>query len=812
MARKMLIILFFITSAIIYGQKELIPIIPSPQEVSVNEGTFSLGDELKVFYNDNEDEKLNYCYGKLKTNLEGTTIFSVTEAPSQKEAQVVLNLTGDFATDKNLSDNKLKEAYSLRIGDSQIIIEGRNPQAVFHGAVSMVQLIEKSDGRELRQMKIFDYPDLAVRGISDDISRGQVSTLQNFKRIIDFLARHKMNTYMPYLEDMLRFEGYPSIGKGRGALTKDEVKELVKYAEKNFIEVIPIFQTLGHYENILVQEKFLKYAEFPGAASLDVSNEETYVFLENMLKEVFEIFLSKYFHMGADESWDVGLGNSKELVEQSSLPEVHLKHYNRVYKICKKYDKEVLMYGDILLRHPEIVDELPKDITVVDWHYSADFDYESTKLFDEKGFDYYVSPSVWNFKSTFPANVNAIPNIKYIIKSGLENDANGMINSNWGDYGAETFKELVLFGYAYSASEAWNFDGTSISEFSNNFFYDFFGVDNPELSRIYEVMSSPFNQMLWHEVWRHPLLPIREPVWWESQMSEAGKITWMDWTLPNVERTIKEMKPKISRNKDHLDIINFLIDLNYWYQSKLEVQTELHKKMNGKEFDKSRTLELIDENISTLQSLKSKYKKLWLRYYKEANLQMIEDKFDRLMSYFEETKEKLQNKDTLTSPEIESDWIYCPKGDTFEDKAVFKRTIDIGGNVKEAYLQLIGDTYAKLYINGEFVEQVFARRSLSLLVDYERIKFLNVTKYLKKGENTFRVEVENYNRNGEAGFNLVSQIKTTENKIKLISNPAWLCKPMNIREEEWQYAVPQDYRYPIIAPNFETKRMSWIER
>jgi hypothetical protein len=234
--------------------------------------------------------------------------------------------------------------------------------------------------------------------------------------------------------------------------------------------------------------------------------------------------------------------------------------------------------------------------------------------------------------------------------------------------------------------------------------------------------------------------------------------------------------------------------------------------MNGKEFNEKRALSLIDQNISTLKDLKSRYKDIWLRYYKEANLDMIEDKFERLISYFEETKNELQKEDTLTSPLIESDWIYCKTGDKFADKAVFKRTIDIGEDVKQAHLQLLGDTYAKLYINGEFVEQVFARRSLSLLVDYERIKFLDATKYFKKGENTIRVEVENFNRNGEAGFNLISQIETSEKTIKLLSNSSWLAKPMASDVEKWKYAVPQDYRYPVIAPNFETKRMSWIER
>ena len=57
-----------------------------------------------------------------------------------------------------------------------------------------------------------------------------------------------------------------------------------------------------------------------------------------------------------------------------------------------------------------------------------------------------------------------------------------MINYNWGDYGAETFKEFVLFGYAWSAQCSWNFDDSKISEFNELFFADFFGINDDRLS------------------------------------------------------------------------------------------------------------------------------------------------------------------------------------------------------------------------------------------------------------------------------------------------------------------------------------------
>ena len=75
-----------------------------------------------------------------------------------------------------------------------------------HGVMSLIQLIEQSDDQAISCFELTDYPDMRVRGISDDISRGQVSTPENFRRIIKFLARYKMNVYEPYIKDVFRFK------------------------------------------------------------------------------------------------------------------------------------------------------------------------------------------------------------------------------------------------------------------------------------------------------------------------------------------------------------------------------------------------------------------------------------------------------------------------------------------------------------------------------------------------------------------------------------------------------------------------------
>ncbi|MCL5030999.1 MAG: beta-N-acetylhexosaminidase [Bacteroidetes bacterium] len=810
---SLLTFLFMISAS---AQTNEIPIVPSPQVIKLGKGNFTLNKNINISITGSK-AYLKFSAEQIKETLKNYLNISAKIIANDSAASGIVFSLNDFKSEENIPVEVKDQSYNLTVNKDGIKITSTSARGIFYGTMSLIQLLEKANSKEIPFLNITDWPDIKLRGISDDISRGQVSTLDNFKKIIRNIARYKMNVYMPYLEDMIQFPQYPDIGKNRGALSEKEITELVNYAKQYYVDIIPIFQTLGHYENILSQEKYLKYAEFPGAASLNVSNDSTYIFLESMMKEVFKLFPSEYYHMGADESFDVGLGASKFLVDKYGIAKVHADHYKKIYDICKKYGKKVMMYGDIILRHPEILSMIPKDITIVDWHYVPTVDYPSTKIFKDAGFKYIVSPSVSNYSSPFPVNVNALPNIQYFIKAGIENGSEGMINSNWGDFGAETFKELIYFGYAWSAQCSWNYNGSDLSTFSKNYFYDFFGLNDERIPKIYETLSNPLNQMTWSELWRHPLLVEREHMQRGPNLMPASKVEWMNWTLPQTLKDIDNLEPKVQKHKDQFDILRFIVKLDEWYKSKIETQYLLHDKsyLQANENDKH-LVKLIDKDVSSLNELHKEYDNLWLKYYVEANLNLIDDKFQRLKEYFEEIKDSLNSGDkNLYSPLIKSKWIYVKVNeDSLASKAEFQKTLKLKEIPKEAFLQLMGDTYARLYIDDKFVDEVYARRTLSLTVEHKRIKFLDVKKYLRKGENTFLVKVVNYNPNGAAGFNIASNFIVGKGTLNIDTNDDNTQSSWKGKTEggEWKNVVSKKYPNQIIAPDFHTKRPSWIER
>ncbi|MFX1446190.1 MAG: glycoside hydrolase family 20 zincin-like fold domain-containing protein, partial [Promethearchaeota archaeon] len=227
----------------------------------------------------------------------------------------------------DLLDANNEECYNLEIDNNQILIYSTHVKGVFYGIQTLIQLIKNAyltkvssldkENLVLNKIYIRDVPDLKIRGVAQDISRGQVFTVENAKRYIEILSHYKMNTYgITYLGDIFAHAKYPEIGKDRGALTIEEIREIDEYAKSRNIDFIPFFQCLGHNDNVLMHNKYGYLGEFTGAHSFDISNPDVIPFLNDYITEISKTFSSINFHIACDESFDVGRYNSKDFIAQ----------------------------------------------------------------------------------------------------------------------------------------------------------------------------------------------------------------------------------------------------------------------------------------------------------------------------------------------------------------------------------------------------------------------------------------------------------------------------------------------------------------
>lgn len=709
------------------------------------------------------------------------------------------------------------EGYILTSSDNHIQILANTKTGIFYGVMTFLQLVAKEKGGySLPELTIADYPSMKMRGISDDISRGQVSNMENFKKIIRFLAMNKMNVYMPYIENLFEFKSYPDFSKGRAPLTAEEVAQLDEYANLYHVEIIPIFETLGHMEDVLQKPEFEKYAEFPGAACVNISIDSAYLFLKALLSEIAPAFSSRYFNMAADESFDVGLGASKHLVDSLGVDLAHAQYYRKIYDVLKSLGKEVMMYGDIILKNPGILSEIPKDITIVDWEYGPAFDYPSVKKFKEAGFKFIVSPAVSNFTGPFPNFYDSYVNIQYFTKEGYKAGAAGVIVSTWNDDGAAELRELNYPGYAWSAECAWNPETPSAANFEDIFFKQYFKTGS-ELPRIvYQLLSSSSNQISWYDFWHAPFIEKQE---WDVPARAAS----IESSMPEVLSLINRARGAVGANGDILDLYELVADIDkYWADKTVDVDEIRDIAANcsmAVEEKRARIMPITDSLRASLSRLKNDYTGLYLRTNRFPMLQLIESRFD------DQTKELIAGTEEVISgisafdQVLTSKFIYYPGSRPYSngllkvDSAIFVKTIDLSEVPAADTLQLIGDTYCKLFINGSLVGEVRARSTLTWNVEKERVRLFDISSFLRRGQNIFLVQAANYDHNGSAGCNVYAEIGNdtlkTDSTWKVAKG---IISADAMNNAEFLEAATYDNGWLISAPKFSMGLKSWIER
>ncbi len=370
--RIAVLLFFFSQTNTIYSQVN--NIIPTPKEQTIKNGFMLIENNPKIITND-----------KFKS---ASTLL--------KEAINELNLDNDekpknrirFSYNKKL-DN---EEYILRINSNLITISASTENGAIFGFQSLNQLmnLNLNDGViKLKSQEIKDSPRFKYRGMHLDVGR-HMYPVDFIKKYIDGLAMLKFNNFHWHLtEDQgwrIEIEKYPelnNIGSFRdstlighygdkprqfdksrygGFYTKKEIKEIVKYANKRGINVIPEIEMPGHSQAAVASYPMLGCSgEQVGVAPLwgvfkeiYCSKNETFDFLEDIIDEVVELFPSKYIHIGGDEApktnWKA-CGNCQNVIEREGLKdEYELQSYfiTRMEKYINSKGKQIIGWDEIL--------------------------------------------------------------------------------------------------------------------------------------------------------------------------------------------------------------------------------------------------------------------------------------------------------------------------------------------------------------------------------------------------------------------------------------------------------------------------------
>jgi len=414
-------------------------IFPIPQQIQVTKDAFVVDEAISILVPENASEKDISLARVLVRELSdkygvALKIKACSSMPMNGKA-VLMGSVNNPLIRKYCIDHKLEltekkpgsEGYILHVDNNLILIAGWDDPGAFFGLQSLRQLLMAGNGKNIQGVEVTDWPNLSFRAI-----RLYVPGPENvafFKRFLkDFMALYKYNKVIIEVNCM-RLDRHPEVNAGwiefskymqysRSNSTlglhgeeknsshfdagdgyiieKNEVKDIVAYANQNFIEVIPEIPSLTHGYYLLTRHPEL--AEYPGDKWPDTycpSNPESYALMFDVYDEYIEVMQPKMVHIGHDEWWGAPLG-ACPLCKGKDHSELFAKDISKIHSYFSKKGIKTAMWGDYLLEsvrdtlvqnrisstglkyqtpgavRPDVVREsIPKDILIFNWFWDS---------------------------------------------------------------------------------------------------------------------------------------------------------------------------------------------------------------------------------------------------------------------------------------------------------------------------------------------------------------------------------------------------------------------------------------------------------
>ncbi len=333
-----------------------------------------------------------------------------------------------------------------------------------------------------------------------DCSRGAVMTVGAVKKWIDIISDLGYNTLMLYTEDTYEVEGHPYFGYLRGRYSPDEIKAIDSYANKKGVELIPCIQTLAHLEAIF---RWPQYREIKDCNDILLSkNVKTYELIDAMFKTLSKCFTSRIVNIGMDEAFMLGRGKYQDVYGYKDRFQILLEHLLKVSEIARKYDFEIIMWGDMFFRllgedyetssnkmpPAEITALIPDNVNLVYWdYYSKNYENYNDKIKKHQAIreNIWFAGGLWSWIGYAPHNQFSIEATKSAFNACVDNGVKDVFLTMWGDDGAECSRFALLPSLFYASEMAnGNSDERLIKEnFKQKFgiaFDDFMLLDLPD--------------------------------------------------------------------------------------------------------------------------------------------------------------------------------------------------------------------------------------------------------------------------------------------------------------------------------------------
>ncbi|MDY4937437.1 MAG: family 20 glycosylhydrolase [Candidatus Onthovivens sp.] len=453
-----------------------------------------------------------------------------------------------------------------------------------------------------------------------DVARNYPLKVETFKKLIRYMALLGYSTLKIYLEDLLEVNNEPYFGYLRGRYSKEEIKEIVNYADLFKIEVMPYIQTLAHLNQI---KRWCVYRDhFDIDDILLVDDERTYTLIDNMLETISESFTSKRINIGMDEAYLLGRGKYLDKNGYEKRVNIFKKHLSKVLTLTSKYNLDVEMWGDMFFNNSSYaydnlsVQDLNKvnNLKLVYW----DYEYKDVKEFQSliklhKKVSDKVSTAggSWKWLGLAPNNKYAIAANINFMKASLKENIEEYTLTCWGDNGssASIFSILpTLFAVAnfsfYQGNKKIDYLFKDIFKISFN---DFLYVDKVNNVTINDPLNAKNNI---------------SRIYLYNDLLLGTYNSLIDKDQISTYKVIKKKLNKLSKNNSFNYIFKTLFEFCRVLILKVEIMDELRIAYQDNNKEK------LNEILIKLNKLRTTFDKFYFALYEQYHLEAKGNGFD----------------------------------------------------------------------------------------------------------------------------------------------------------------------------------------
>ena len=364
------------------------------------------------------------------------------------------------------------QGYRLEITSEGMAIVSPDAAGAFYGVCTLLQWLKGQPPERVECVRIEDWPDFPARGIMLDISRDRVPTMATLYELVDRLASWKINQLQLYMEHTYAYQAHPEVWRDASPMTPQELLDLDFFCRERFIELVPNQNAFGHMERWLKHPRYAPLAEThgefqtpwgveKGPFSLAPVDPDSKALVSSLFEELLPHFTSRMVNVGCDETFDVGQGRSREQCEKRGAGRVYLDYLLSILNDVHKRGCQPQFWGDIIVKHPELVRELPGGVIALEWGYEANHPFlEHGAQFKAAGVPFYVCPGTSSWNSLAGRSDNALANLRNAAENGLSQGAIGYLITDWGDNGHWQVPPVSWLGFAAGAAFGWCKDGT----------------------------------------------------------------------------------------------------------------------------------------------------------------------------------------------------------------------------------------------------------------------------------------------------------------------------------------------------------------